>query len=51
MSCMKRVLWHILSMWMMFGDTCEENEDFGRSAPLFYYYHEKVLTLQVGCSK
>ena len=33
--------YRILSTWMVFGDTFEKDEDFGRSAPFYFYYHEK----------
>ena len=36
--------YRILSTWMVFGDTFEKDEDFGRSAPfLFLSKNEKVL--------
>ena len=48
MSCNGRGLYRILSTWMVFGDTCEEDEDFGKSAPfLFLSNHEKSLLLIV----
>ena len=28
--------YRILSTWMVFGDTFEKDEDFGRSAPFLY---------------
>ena len=39
--------YRILSTWMVFGDTFEKDEDFGRSAPFFHLFHtmKKILTL------
>ena len=39
--------YRILSTWMVFGDTFEKDEDFGRSAPFFYYpkIMKKILAL------
>ena len=35
--------YRILSAWMVFGDTFKEDEDFGKSAPLFFFIMKKIF--------
>ena len=50
MSCIGRGLCRILSTWMVFGDTRLEGENFGMSAPFYFYLiMKKFFTLIILC--